>query len=311
MLHKTKIAAMAVIFFIMPLSLTGCTSDGSEKVQGTAEPKEEYEKINTDGIKAGKAIEQISDHIWMMPQNEETDRPNLYLVIGENSAAMVDAGNSEAQVKEFYSEIRKNNLPEPEMALLTHWHWDHSFGSAYIPADIYSHPITQGFLTLAGTYEYTDEAISQRVEDGAENAYVEGTQKLEMDIETRKNLKIRVPDHVIENGESFDLGGVTVKAEYVNCDQSDDMIAYYVEEDDMLLIGDIMYEDYYHGPDHFSRAKVQSIIEYIQAHPADSFYGSHTDGIIPKNELVKFYENVLDTSVWEFRGESWDTLVLE
>lgn len=311
MFQKNKSVALVYVFLLMTISLTGCASSTPESTEGTPEQKAEYEKIDTDGVEAGKAIEQISDHIWMMPQNGETDRPNLYLVIGEKSAAMVDAGNSEAQVKEFYSEIRKNDLPEPDMALLTHWHWDHSFGSAYIPADIYSHPITQGFLTIAGTYEYTDEAISRRVEAGAESPYVGETQKLEMDEEIRKNLKIRVPDYAIEDGKSFDLGGVTVTAEYVNCDQSDDMIAYYIEEDDMLLIGDIMYEDYYHGPDHFSSAKVKSIIEYIQAHPADSFYGSHTDGIIPKDELVGFYENVLDTSVWEFRGESWETTIME
>lgn len=311
MFRKMKSMVLICAALMMSISLAGCTSETPENDQAESAKKTEYEKINTDGVEAAKAMEQISDHIWMMPQNEETDRPNLFLVIGEEATAMIDAGNSEAQVKEFYSEIRKNELLEPDMVLLTHWHWDHSFGSAYIPADVYAHPVTFGLLTIAGTYEYTDEAISQRVEDGVENAYVEETQKLEMSEEERKNLKIRVPDKAIEDGESFDLGGVTITAEYVNCDQSDDMIAYYVEEDDMLLIGDIMYEDYYHGPDHFSRAKVQSIIDYIQEHPSDNFYGAHTDGIISKQELIGFYENILDTSVWEFRGESWETVVME
>ncbi len=293
-------AVLSTVICIMIL-LTACGTAGTSSSNA-------FDKIDLENISAKSPIEQLSDHIWLMPQDVETDRPNLYLIVGEKDSVMIDAGASPQQAKEFYSEIQRLNLPAPSKVLLTHWHWDHSFGASAIPADIYAHPITSAYLQVLSTWDWSDAALERRVANGMENAYVEMTMKLELP--DRSALEIRVPTNTISDNQSFDLGGVTVQANYLNCDHSDDSVGYYVKEDGILLIGDIMYEDYYHGPDHFSELRLNSIIDRIKEHPASSFHGSHTDGIISREQLVGFFENALATDTWSFGGDSWDTLVM-
>ena len=63
-----------------------------------------------------------------MPFEQDRDRPNLGYVKGKNWSLAIDAGHSAAHTKEFYALLEKENLPLPCLTVLTHWHWDHTFG---------------------------------------------------------------------------------------------------------------------------------------------------------------------------------------
>ena len=73
-------------------------------------------------------LQKISERVWYMPSESERDRPNLGYVKGDNWSLAIDAGHSEAHVKEFYDLLKKEGLPLPSLTVLTHWHWDHTFG---------------------------------------------------------------------------------------------------------------------------------------------------------------------------------------
>ena len=73
-------------------------------------------------------IEKLTDRIWIFPYEEERDRPILGYVQGDNWSLAVDAGHSDSHVEDFYSALKENNLPLPALTVLTHWHWDHTFG---------------------------------------------------------------------------------------------------------------------------------------------------------------------------------------
>ena len=70
-------------------------------------------------------LKKLSEHIWYMPFEEERDRPNLGYVRGDKRSLAIDAGHSEAHIREFYSLLQKEGLPLPSLTVLTHWHWDH------------------------------------------------------------------------------------------------------------------------------------------------------------------------------------------
>ena len=73
-------------------------------------------------------LKRLTEHIWYMPYEEERDRPNLCYVKGDRWSLAIDAGHSAAHVREFYALLEKENLPLPGLTVLTHWHWDHTFG---------------------------------------------------------------------------------------------------------------------------------------------------------------------------------------
>lgn len=71
-------------------------------------------------------LKKLSNRIYYLPNEEETDRPVLGYIKGDKFSLAVDAGNSVKHVKKFYEELRKANLSLPDFTVLTHW--DHTFG---------------------------------------------------------------------------------------------------------------------------------------------------------------------------------------
>lgn len=71
---------------------------------------------------------KLSDRIFYYPYESDNDRPNLGYIRGDNFAVAIDAGHSAKHVEEFYKELEKEGYPLPTVTILTHWHWDHSFG---------------------------------------------------------------------------------------------------------------------------------------------------------------------------------------
>ena len=80
-------------------------------------------------------LERITERVWVYPYEEERDRPNLSYIRGDRWSLAVDAGHSEDHTKAFYRELEKAVLPLPELTVLTHWHWDHTFGMHAVHRD--------------------------------------------------------------------------------------------------------------------------------------------------------------------------------
>ena len=52
----------------------------------------------------------------------------LGYIRGERYSLAVDAGNSRRHVEKFYAALDAAELRRPDFTVLTHWHWDHTFG---------------------------------------------------------------------------------------------------------------------------------------------------------------------------------------
>lgn len=74
----------------------------------------------------------ISDHISYLEPDHRSDRPVLGYVRGSKLTFAVDAGASAAHVALFYSELKRCCLPLPNLTGISHYHWDHSYGAAYV-----------------------------------------------------------------------------------------------------------------------------------------------------------------------------------
>lgn len=74
---------------------------------------------------------KISDTSYILEYRENTDRPNLAYIYKENGSYIIDVGNSKKHVKYFFKQLKKNNLPMPKYSIITHHHWDHTFGIKY------------------------------------------------------------------------------------------------------------------------------------------------------------------------------------
>ena len=89
--------------------------------------------MNKEELSLTKAeLIKITDRIYYFSGEQETDRPYLYYIKGSDYSVAVDAGQSKEHVKEFYQAILKEGMKLPKYTIITHWHWDHTFGLPYI-----------------------------------------------------------------------------------------------------------------------------------------------------------------------------------
>lgn len=73
-------------------------------------------------------LKKLDNNYYILNYQENTDRPNLAYILKGEDAYIIDAGNSKKHVKHFYKQITKAKLPLPKFSIITHHHWDHTFG---------------------------------------------------------------------------------------------------------------------------------------------------------------------------------------
>ncbi len=74
------------------------------------------------------------------------DRPMLAYVKGDKFSLAVDAGYSASHVNDFYEALKMNDFGEPDFTVITHWHYDHTFGLHATKGVSIAHQNTNLFL---------------------------------------------------------------------------------------------------------------------------------------------------------------------
>ena len=185
-------------------------------------------------------FETLTAHVdWFTP-DERTDRPALGAVHGERATLLVESGASVAHLRAFLAELAARGRPVVAAIALTHWHWDHSFGSTAIDVPVIAHRDTAAELVVQAGYDFSDAALDERVSDGREIAFCAEMMRLE--IPDRSDLRIVVPVETFEQRHEVDLGGVRAVIEHVGGDHAADSCVVHVPEDGVLFLGDCLYQ---------------------------------------------------------------------
>ena len=182
-------------------------------------------------------LKRLTEHIWYMPYEEERDRPNLGYVLGKNWSLAIDAGHSAAHVREFYELLAKEKLPLPSLTVLTHWHWDHTFGMHAVHG-----------LTLANgrTDRYLAE-WKEKIEKNGPGEFLAIHESIRREYPAGTEVTVRTADMVFSGEMTLDLGGCTVKVLQAEAPHTDDSTLVYVENDRVLFVGDSTCHDFFTG----------------------------------------------------------------
>ena len=173
-------------------------------------------------------LEQLTERIWYYPHEKERDRPNLGYIRGDRWSLAVDAGHSDAHTAEFYRALEEAGLPLPQLTVLTHWHWDHSFGL---------HAIHGLSLANAVTNRYLRECREKLEKNGPEEF-------LALDESVRKeyagNRPVRIiPADLEFTGEmTLDAGNCPIRVFQAAAPHTDDSTLIEVPGEKVLFIGD-------------------------------------------------------------------------
>jgi len=182
-------------------------------------------------------LKRLSEHIWYMPYESERDRPNLCYVKGQNWSLAVDAGHSAAHTKEFYALLEREGLPLPSLTVLTHWHWDHTFGM---------HAVNGLCLANAKTNEYLSE-WKEKIEKNGPEEFLAIHESIRKEYSGGAEVIVKPADVIFSGEMTLDLGGCTVKVLQTEAPHTDDSTLVFVETDKVLFVGDSICDDFFTG----------------------------------------------------------------
>jgi glyoxylase-like metal-dependent hydrolase (beta-lactamase superfamily II) len=228
-------------------------------------------------------MERASEHVWWFTPDERTDRPALAVVGGATSSALLEVGASVRHTSEFLEAIEPLGLPPLRAAVLTHWHWDHSFGGAALDVPIIAHRSTAAELAHQAALDWSDAALDARVDAGEEIAFCRDMIRIE--IPDRSDLEIVLPQIVFDDHLELDLGGVHVSIDHVGGDHAADSCVFYVAEDGLLVLGDCLYQRLYAAEPFLTGASVRSLTGRIGSYGARLAIEGHDDRLLDAGML--------------------------
>ena len=168
-------------------------------------------------------LKRVSDHVYVME-----GFPNVAIVVGSRATLVVDTGLGErngATVMRAEQKLAKG----PILYLTTtHYHSEHTTGEQAFPASA---------IIIRNTAQ--QEEMNKSVA-----GHIEVFKKMSaQNMDLLQNVKFRPPDVVFDREAKLDLGGVTARMFYVGPAHTKGDELIFVEEDSVLIPGDIVQKD--------------------------------------------------------------------
>ncbi len=222
-------------------------------------------------------FDEVSQHIDRFTPDERTDRPNLGAIHGTGGTLLVESGASSEHLRAFVSELDRRTRPPVVAIVLTHWHWDHSFGSAALDVPVIAHVETARELAIQASYDWSDEALADRVRDGLEIAFC--AEMIRRELPDRSDLRIVVPTETFVDRWSIELGGIEAVVEHVGGDHASDSCVVHVPVDSVLFLGDCLYQCLHAPEPYLTIEGVRALVARIRTLDADLTIEGHADDV--------------------------------
>lgn len=221
------------------------------------------------------AFEEISAHVDRFSPDDRTDRPALGAVHGDAGTLIVEGGASVSHLGAFAAELAARGRPPVVAIALTHWHWDHSFGSAAVAAPVIAHRDTAAAVAEQAGYDWSDEALDERVRAGREIAFC--AEMIKLELPDRSDLRIVVPADTFAERRVVDLGGARAVLQHVGGDHAADSCIVHVPGDDVLFLGDCLYQRLHAPEPLLTIAGVRALLDALAPFPVAAAVEGHDD----------------------------------
>lgn len=227
-------------------------------------------------------LKKLTGRIFYYSHQPEFDRPMLAYLAGNRFSLAVDAGYSAEQVDEFYAALGSAGLKKPDFTVITHWHYDHTFGMHHIHG-------------ASAALERTNAFLAEQCERAADSGYLNALKKADVHFEReyrdRQELKIVLADITFRETLRLDLGGLTALAFHTESPHSEDTACVYVPEERVLFLGDATSEDFFNERP-MDMEKLRNLTGMIQKTDCELCVLSHTEPL-RKAELLEYLYTVL------------------
>lgn len=218
-------------------------------------------------------LQEISSRIYWMPGEECTDRPVLGYIRGEKYALQVDAGASPAHLAQFQQELKRRHLPSPSFTVLTHWHWDHTFGLCALDCPSIACAETRAMLETVLHWRWTPEAMAQRLQTGEEIPFCD--EHIRVEYRDPQEIRVALPEIVFTEELTLELGGITARLLHLPAAHGEDNVIVLLPEERFAFLGDAPCGDFYHLDGGYDPALLSQMINWMETLPFDRCCTGH------------------------------------
>ena len=173
-------------------------------------------------------LNRLTERVWVYPYEERRDRPNLSYIRGDNWSLAVDAGHSKEHTREFYRALEEEGLPLPKLTVITHWHWDHTFGM---------HAVHGLCLANERTNQYLD-AFRKRLDKEGTAFFLEMDERIRNEYEDGKPVVVTPADLVFRGEMLLDAGNCPIRVFQAEAPHTDDSTLIEIPGEKLLILGD-------------------------------------------------------------------------
>jgi len=168
-------------------------------------------------------LKRVSDHVYVLE-----GFPNVAYVIGSRATLVVDTGLGQRNGETVMRSEQKLAKGPILYLTTTHYHSEHTTGEQAFPANT---------ITIRNTVQ--QEEMNKSV-----GAHMDAFRKMSaQNLDLLQNVKFRPPDVLFDREAKLDLGGVTARLFYVGPAHTKGDELIFVEEDSVLIPGDIVQKD--------------------------------------------------------------------
>ncbi len=232
-------------------------------------------------------LTKLTERIYYMPGADFSDRPYIYYIRGDEKSLVVEAGESANHVAAFYRELVQTNLPRPDYTVVTHWHWDHTFGLHASCGQTIASAKTNAILRRQQKLAWTEKALLQRMAEGKEVPYCAACMRREYPYLSDIQI-VTAQTEIPDGGEMrLDLGGVTCQIMQRDTTHTRDALLVYIPEERALAVSDADYEDYYDNDYRYDQQRLAALTELISGIDFDYYLRGHA-GVMTRQEALNF-----------------------
>jgi glyoxylase-like metal-dependent hydrolase (beta-lactamase superfamily II) len=178
-----------------------------------------------DPIVRENATQQVSDHVYVIPDNNVGLVPNVGIIVGERAVLVVDTGMGARNGATVLKEAQKVGGNKAMYLATTHVHPEHDLGA-------HAFPVTTKMIRA-------EAQVEEIATDSLRTTELFRSMS-PLNAELLKDAQFRKADMTFRDSYSLDLGGVRVRLMAMGFNHTRGDTAFFVEPDAVLFSGDIV-----------------------------------------------------------------------
>lgn len=203
---------------------------------------------------------------------------------------MVDAGNSPEHVRDYQKAVENAGFPQPDFTVLTHSHWDHCFGLSALSIPSIACVQTRQSLEMVSRLRWTPDALAENVRKGIVPQLC--VPRIQAHFPEPEQIRVALPTVIFSEQMTLDLGNCTCVLQHVTSAHARDTVIVWVQEEQMVFLGDAVYQELVVDTWHERPAKLRQLIRELEPLEFQLAQPAHQKAM-SKTELLAWFQRRL------------------